>query len=423
MTRKTESVLIAGDAIAGLFGDEGDALSETLADGARLVTLSPPAVSAARYSHIPWPEMTVRLSELGFIVENATRDGSDGAEVYRLEARKTSVIVRGYRAGDEHAIRELFLQSFHQPLSPELWRWRYCENPLGALRISVAISHEGRMVGHYGGYPMVFEHDQSKPFDFAQGKQGLLLAHQNGDVMTDRSARRLGHGGASLVRRMAQHFWAAYGEGRVDFHYGFNTDTARELQKRVVPGVRVLEDVGSWVSEGTLSQFGEKARDGRNLRAERVTRFTDEWNAFVQRVRSAYGTLVRRDATYLNWRYADRPMSDDVLVLVRERDQIVGGAVFRIKPDETHWGDALFDPRQPAAPALALDLLRSLSAHPRMRAWFPARPDWWVRILSDLGFRQEREPHGLSVVYVPFTPAAERLVPDLYYSWGDSDLF
>jgi hypothetical protein len=378
-------------------------------------------MKAPKYSLIRWPALTVRLAELGFIVDHGACDGPEGADACQIDARQTSVIVRGYRAGDEEAIRDLFHRSFHQELSPEMWRWRYADHPLGARRISVALADDGQLLGHYGGYPVEFVHSDST------GASHMLLAHQNGDVMTDRRARRLGHGGATLVRRLAQHFWAAYGEGRVDFHYGFNTDTARTLQRRVVPGVRALEDVSVWTADDARWQLG--AAPGAtpaltdSLRAERVSRFDAEWDAFAQEVRGAYGLLARRDASSLNWRYATRPGSQDLLIIVRSRERIVGGAVFQLRDGETRWGDALFDPRHPAAVAVALDHLRALGAPSRIRAWFPARPAWWTRILQDLGFHQEREPHGLTLMYAPFTPSAERLLADLYYTWGDSDLF
>lgn len=354
--------------------------------------------------------MTVRLSELGFSLAHHASAHTDACH---LDARQTSIIVRGYRDGDEEAIRDLFQRSFHHELSPELWRWRYLENPLGAQRISVAIASDGRLLGHYGGYPVAFVHGADPP----------LIAHQNGDVMTDRAARRLAHGGATLVSRLAQHFWAAYGEGHADFHYGFNTGTARALQQRVVPGVRALEEVGVWVADDIRRPPADP--HDASLHVERVSRFDDAWDTFATQARTAYGLLARRDAASLNWRYATRPGSTDLLLVVRERarDRIVGGGVFRVQADETWWGDALFDPTRPAAIGLTLTHLRVLGAPSRIRAWFPARPDWWVRMLVDLGFRQEPEPHGLTLVYAPFTSEAERRLPDLYYTWGDSDLF
>lgn len=382
-----------------------------IADG---IVHAAPGRPAPPYSLIPWPEMTVRLAERGFLVEHVGEE---------LHVRHTPVIVRGYRAGDEDAIRDLFRRSFHQALPPESWRWRYADHPLGAHRISVATDQAGRLLGHYGGYPAALVHGGAPGAPGAGPAAPMLIAHQNGDVMTDPAARRLGHGGVTLVRRLAQHFWAAYGEGRADVHYGFNTSTARALQLRVVPGVRVLEPVSLWVADHLqpAAFTGDALRS--ELRAERVSRLDAAWDAFAPRARRAYGLLASRDAASWNWRYADRPGRDDVIVIVRRGDRIVGGAVFQILADETRWGDALFTPDEPTAAGVALAFVHALGAPARVRAWFSARPAWWVRILGDLGFRQQPEPHDLSLVYAPFTPVAARLMPEFYYAWGDSDLF
>jgi hypothetical protein len=386
-----------------------------VADGPRLFVRSAPGCPAPPYSLIPWPAMTVRLAERGFLVEHVPGEG--------LHVRHTPVIVRGYRTGDEDAIRDLFRRSFHVELTPASWKWRYADHPLGTHRISVAIDPAGRLLGHYGGYPAAFVHGAGAGPDAVT----TLIAHQNGDVMTDPAARRLGHGGVTLVRRLAQHFWAAYGEGQADFHYGFNTSSARALQLRVVPGVRVLEPVSMWVADHVVNDASPVASAAHaprgDLRAERVSRLDAAWDAFAPRARRAYGLLASRDAASWNWRYADRPGRDDAIVIVRRGDRIVGGAVFQVLADETRWGDALFTPEEPAAAGVALAFVRALGAPARVRAWFSARPAWWVRILADLGFRQQPEPNDLSLVYAPFTPIAARLMPELYYTWGDSDLF
>jgi hypothetical protein len=238
--------------------------------------------------------------------------------------------------------------------------------------------------------------------------------------MTDVRARRLGRGRASIVARMALHHWAAYGEGRVDLHYGFNTDTARKLQMLVVPGVRALEPVSTW-TRARLPRRWPFRRGG--LTAERVARFDEEWDALAARVLPAYGVASRRDASYLNWRYRADSAREYIPIAVRHRGTLVGGAVFRAAGDTLQWGDALFDPQYPDAVRSALEHAQRASSCRQISSWFSARPQWWARVLEQLGFRHEPEPRGLTVVYAPFTAAAERAMPAWHYSWGDSDLF
>jgi hypothetical protein len=60
-----------------------------------------------------------------------------------------------------------------------------------------------------------------------------------------------------------------------------------------------------------------------------------------------------------------------------------------------------------------------------IECWFPPRPMWFDATLIDLGFETRPQPQDLSLMCVPFTwpGATERMREDLYYTWGDSDLF
>jgi hypothetical protein len=367
-----------------------------LPDGARLTWTLPASPGAL----VPYPALTAALAGLGFVV--SVRDGL-------VEARKTPVVVRGYRAGDEAAIAALFERSFHHRLSAEQWRWRYCDHPVAQRRVTVAVGAGGGLLGHYGGYPVEWRHEQER---------SLLSSHQNGDVMTATHARRLGHGPASVVSRMAQHFWAAYGQDRTDFHYGFNTGTAHDLQRRVVPGVRAVEVVQTWTRDTPSTQ-----PMSAGAVVERVDAFGAEWDAFADRVARHYPLCSRRDARVLNWRYRQQPGTETIMVIARVRGRVAGGSVFRIRDGDTQWGDALFDRDERQAVSDTLAFVRALGVPPLVRAWCPPRPHWWAQSLEQLGFRPQPEPRGLTLVYAPFTDRAARLVPDLYYTWGDSDLF
>ena len=61
----------------------------------------------------------------------------------------------------------------------------------------------------------------------------------------------------------------------------------------------------------------------------------------------------------------------------------------------------------------------------RIECWFPPRPFWFDRLLVELGFTLVGEPNDLSVMCVPFgwRDAVEAMRRELFYSWGDSDLF
>ena len=135
-----------------------------------------------------------------------------------VDARFTS---RPSRAGDEEQILGLFARAFpHASRGIEHFRWEYQRNPFGNEHISLTFDDAGRLVAQYAGYPVRMIDDDSE-----------LVAHQIGDIMTDRSVRQVGRGPTSILARTAQHFYDAFCSGRVAFNYGFTTDAHRQLSQ------------------------------------------------------------------------------------------------------------------------------------------------------------------------------------------------
>ncbi len=108
----------------------------------------------------------------------------------------------------------LFAARSTSELPLESWKWRYADHPLGTRP-----DQRGDRSGEGGSSVTMADTRRRWSTAARQARPGpglgagpdaitTLIAHQNGDVMTDPAARRLGHGGVALVRRLAQHFWA-----------------------------------------------------------------------------------------------------------------------------------------------------------------------------------------------------------------------
>jgi hypothetical protein len=325
--------------------------------------------------------------------------------------------VRSWRDGDETAILELFARSFpHAPRSSAHFRWKYLNNPFGNGRISLTFDSDGRLVGHYAGYPVPW---------FAFGKE--LIAHQIGDTMTDVSIRHAGRGPTSVLGRTALDFYARFCGDQVAFNYGFNVANIQKFSLRFLRSSRVepvtfrLLDV----RRNPLSSISLLERWGSGYQLEPVSESGGEWDELFKRVARHYGFCVRRDAAYVRWRYLSCPDTRYFVMAARKFRRLVGWIVYRVEEGRLLWGDALFDPEFPDAAAM---LLRHVFArHPVdvIEAWYPPRPVWFDRILSELGFERRPEPQDLSFMCVPFTwpEVVGAMRESLHYSWGDSDLF
>jgi hypothetical protein len=363
-------------------------------------------------------EIVIALSEAGFVVLKPDRDAT--ASVYL--ARKDSCFVRELRDGDEEQILSMFRRSFHVDRSLARWRWEYRENPYGALRISEAFSPAGQLVAHYAGYPVRFHR-------VGGGERRTLSALQIGDTMTEPSFRHLGRGPTSLLGRTVRHFYARFCEGQVAFNYGFNTGNIQRFSMSFV-GARRLESLPFHLLDlaaRPLATPNPLLSRLAGFRVERIAHFDARWDAFFQRVSGAYGLLVERDAQYLEWRYARCPETEYFLYALFRRNQLAGWSVFRTKGERLLWGDALFDPKVPAAPRQLLARVLAAPEHGQAKTvetWACSRPAWWRQQVLGLGFESRPEPDDLGFVFVPFGEDPEEdFRAHLYYTMGDSDLF
>jgi len=151
----------------------------------------------------------------------------------------------------------------------------------------------------------------------------------------------------------------------------------------------------------------------------------EEWDAFFARVANDYRFLVRRDASYVRWRYLDAPDVRYHVVTIRKWRQLVGWIAFRIEDGRFRWGDALFDRAFPDTVEVMLRHVVAAQPVTTIEGWFSSRPGWFDAVLRGLAFETRPEPQDLSVMCVPFAfaEATAAMREALYYTWGDSDLF
>ena len=329
------------------------------------------------------------------------------------DARFTS---RPFHAGDEEQILALFARAFpHAARGIEHFRWEYQRNPVDNERISLTFDDAGRLVAQYAGYPV-------RMVD--EGRD--LVAHQIGDIMTDRSVRQVGRGPTSILARTAQHFYDTFCRGKIAFNYGFTTATHRELSVRflgsdaVETAYRVRE-----LGRNPFPPITRFERWPRGWQLELVNEVGVEFDRFFDRVAPSYRFLVRRDARYLRWRYLECPDVPYFMVAIRKWRRLVGWSVFGVRDARLVWGDALFDRRYPKAVGALLRHVVPSYPVDRIDGWFPSRPAWFDTILRELQFETRPDPQDLSLMCVPFEvpDASARIRERLYYTYGDSDLF
>jgi hypothetical protein len=245
--------------------------------------------------------------------------------------------------------------------------------------------------------------------------------------MTDVAVRHIGRGPTSIVGRTALHFYENFCEDRVAFNYGFNVGNIQKISLRFLRSDRV-EPVTYRVRDlraHPLKPLTRRERWLSGYRFEVVTETSAEWDELFERVAPHYAFLVRRDATYVRWRYLECPDVPYHVIAVRKWQRLVGWIAFRIREDRFTWGDALFDPRLPEAVEAMLRHVVPAFPATTIEGWFPPRPAWFDLVLHELQMQARPEPQDLSLMCVPFRmqDAVARMRESLYFTWGDSDLF
>lgn len=393
---------------------------DRLADRGRLLLLRPlaEAPTSTLALRVAVQDMVLALCRHGFALLVETWLPVDERPHAAVVARRDEIALRPATGEDDTRVEALSQQVFHVRREPSLWHWKYAQHPLRPQTRTVAYDATGALAAHYGAVPLRLLHCPS-------GRTPRTLeALQYCDIMTAARVRTTGRGRTAVISRAIRHLYAAFAEQRVDFGFGFNTATSRAMAVRFHGGTE-LEKVGCWqrpIQGDTLPSLHRS-----RARVTPLESFDRRFDTFFERVAPAYRLLAWRDQRYLTWRYLARPDATYRLFAAWRWRRLVGWAVFRRIDERLVWGDGLLDPRHPGAgPALLDAALASDIAHgaTSLETWAPERPLFWREMLEDAGFARVPEPNDLSIVYGAQREAAiAAILPDWFYTMGDSDLF
>ena len=338
-----------------------------------------------------------------------------------LVKKRDKVFMRAYDHGDEENILPMFNTVFNSNRTMDHWYWKFRDNPFGRYNIAVATTEDGVLAAHYCGYPV--------PFHSSVGNQKEFLSFQIGDTMTNPRFRTLGLGTTSVLSQVTKYFYHRFCRDIVPLNYGFNTDNIRKFGERFL-GYVYTSHVHYHVMDLNEKKLGALSRVKRFLLGftfEKVSSCPREYDLFFDRVCNDYGMLVKRTASYLQWRYLDCPDKVHNVFAVRRFRKLVGWSVFSRKDDVLEWGDALFDKKYLYIVGSMLSYLHRqfFPEISQIRGWFSPAPEWWTNALRDAGFEVTREPNNLAPGFRIFDDdfSREFLEHHFYYSMGDSDLF
>jgi hypothetical protein len=300
------------------------------------------------------------------------------------------IAARTTQAQDAPALGRLFAERFGRPLSLAEWQWKYHQLP-GEGRSVVACDAAGEPLAHAGAI-------------------GLPARWQRGEGLLWQLVDFVGRPGRLRppVLAAAQRLLASLpGPGHVPWNYGFPSQRHFELGRRLF-GYRYARNVQPWA--------GDLPAAAGNGGAAEVVEHCGGWAEEVWEACDVLG--IRRSASFLNWRYHDRPERYYRYYRLRsggEQALLVAAFVEREAWLAELWLPAGVD----WLPAL-LEVARDLrgAGLTRWRAW-PLAPGGGAELFAELGLAPDGEAFLLGL------RPGDEVVADgcgLYYAMGDYDV-
>jgi predicted N-acetyltransferase YhbS len=195
--------------------------------------------------------------------------------------------IKPYQTGDEKQILELFNISFGKPLSEVYWKWRFADHPEKKMMIMLMWDGE-QLVGHYAVSPVRM---------FVEKEEVLTALSMTTMTHPDYAGRGIFKELAEALystEKSANNLAAVWGYPNNNSHYGFLKNVQWKNLEQVPTfsiDTKLIEETENQIQVG--SGFGPRHAVGDS--------------------NANFKVQIKRDAAYLNWRYATNPVNEYVL--------------------------------------------------------------------------------------------------------------
>jgi hypothetical protein len=244
--------------------------------------------------------------------------------------------IREFRDGDEGEINELFNSVFKRRRALKNWYWKFTSNPEGTIMYNAVT--DSKLVGHLGAL--------NRRIAVKGGEFSALLEV---DGMT-----HPGYGRQGIFTALGKRLLSASKQNGADMAYGFPNEYA-------MPGHRKLGGVELFklnvmlkpinykrVSDKAFSNritaffanlarkfaFGvlyrtKKVHIDKDVVLKKITEFDPRFDELWNKVKGTHSIILRRDSTYLNWRYIQCPEKYYTVFAAEKNNEILAWVVVR----------------------------------------------------------------------------------------------
>jgi hypothetical protein len=350
-----------------------------------------------------------------------------------------------YSNGDEEGIESLYRETFPEGSKSyhSYWKWEYAENPVKVKLIRIARDDSKRIIGHYAVSPRKM---------YINGKTSTCSLSL--DTMTHPDFRKQG-----MFTLLARELYADLEKKEIDLTFGFpNMNSVHGFEKKLdwyifgeVPLlIRPINTLNvfkffdlpvlkSW--PGSLDPFFplkfnlpyHKAL--RGCKWTELSRFGPEADDLWEAMRAEFSVAADRGASYLNWRYSDKPDEKYLrLGLKRVNGEYLGLLVLKVQNFKGLKlgivADIISRPGillRTAIAGNALTRLAQMGADVAMALCAPFTPLFWPYVLNlfipaPSRFNPIKRYWGVRRNTMTFSPKLILDRKNWLVSWGDTDV-
>lgn len=347
-------------------------------------------------------------------------------------------MIRAYKQNDEQGIQNLFKEVFHKDLTRKEWRWKYKENSLGQTIATIA-EENNEVIGHVALIPV-----KAKWF----GKEIIFGART--DTMVSPRFR-----GKGIYKQLNKNIIEQAENQQIDFLFGYPAIGAKKLLIRYT-NAKEISFIPRLVFVNSLSQIVtnrfplfsgvskvvkplEKLRLKKILNTEpsfpikSIESCGPEFDILWREANPIANVLIKRDASYLNWRYHKHPKNKYQMYGLYENNSLLGYTViFEEQKGEGKNAflsgiivDLFAINNENVWEALIIHSLQKLQHTDIVQTWAPSHTTYY-QALKNVGFIEKDKPMPLVGNLIERTlPHVEKgfEIHNWYITPGDVDSF
>jgi hypothetical protein len=256
-----------------------------------------------------------------------------------------NIVIDTYKDGDEIGINNLFNSVFNQNRDLKEWEWKFMESPINSRPFVILAKDGEKIVGQYSCIAFYLKY-----------RDTIVRSVQPVDNFVDEDYR----GGAKGIQvQMFLKLEEALRNNGIDMGFGFPNREAYIVGKRLLKYVDLIKienffkrlswrlalkkraniplliDFLGWMSRFLIRfSIAIQKKPIRGIQYRWLRDLDARIDSFWEKISEQYGIMVKRDFTYLNWRYCKKPGRDYHILQAEKDGNIVGITIVKYEDRE-----------------------------------------------------------------------------------------